>query len=294
MQFNRNDIKTSNEHVFQPRYISYWRVAGILMLGTITAGSLAPTPPFMLNPVIPYLDKVLHFVAYSLITSWYLAVFPVKRRWSIPVMLMGFGLWIEWLQELTDYRVADITDAFANLGGIVVAARFLVRPMRQAIMEIESIIDDRTAARRRTPPRTLRHLVLWRIIIVHLGIGLLLFSLIPSEIETPPSNYVSVSVHYLIWGTLAAGFVITLSGRKHNILIPASVLTLTIGMETLLRTTQYDARHLASDLLIHALTITLTCVIVISPLKMLLLQIEYRLSPPPRRRRRRRRKAHSH
>ena len=273
-----------------PRYLSVWQMLGVGLFAAIGAGSLAPISMTAPTIAIPHFDKVVHFIAYGLLTAWYLAVFPIRRRWLIPVLLLGFGVLIEWLQGLTGYRDASLADAAADLGGIVIAAWLLVRPMRLAMSAIETIATGQATAPNRQRKQQLRHLVLWQILGAHFAVGVLLTAFMPLEVNRLPVSQADKIIHFLVWGTLTAWFLIVFPGRKRGVLIPALMLTLSITLEALQGLTWFGGDPSLFDVMADLVGIIIACVLVISPLKGLLLRIEQRLFKPRRRGKRRRRR----
>jgi VanZ family protein len=77
---------------------------------------------------LPYLDKVLHFVAYALLSALFLRAFKtsriknnVKLMFILSVLLSSFyGISDEIHQHFVPYRSADLMDVLADmLGGIM-------------------------------------------------------------------------------------------------------------------------------------------------------------------------------
>ena len=287
---HRRRKRRSRRHTPTLRYLSTWQMLGVGLFAAIGAGSLAPISINAPAIEIPNFDKVVHFVAYGLLTAWYLAVFPVRRRWLIPVLLLGFGVLIEWLQGLTGYRDASVADAAADLGGIVIAAWLLVRPMRQAMVAIEAIATGHSAAPDRQRKQQLRHLALWQILGAHFAVGVLLTAFMPIEVDRLPVTQADKIIHFLVWGTLTAWFLLAFPGRKRGVLIPALMLALSIALEALQGLTWFGGDPSLLDVAADLVGIIIACVVVISPLKGLLLRIERRLFKPRRRGRRRRRR----
>ncbi|RXK82481.1 VanZ family protein [Chlorobaculum sp. 24CR] len=79
-----------------------------------------PIPP----PRMDLGDKVLHAAAFFTLTALTELSFPSSKflLWKV-LFLMGFGLFIEWLQSLLPWRSADASDFLADCIGI---AAFLV------------------------------------------------------------------------------------------------------------------------------------------------------------------------
>jgi len=73
-------------------------------------------------PLMPYLDKVLHFLIFVLLT--FILDFctrrPLKENYYLIFLLIGFGVFIEVSQYFTGTRSADFFDWFADSLGVLV------------------------------------------------------------------------------------------------------------------------------------------------------------------------------
>jgi VanZ family protein len=275
------------------RYASLWQSLGILLLATIALGSLAPVSFESPGFTIPHFDKVLHFTAYALLTAWYLVAFPGRHaRVTIPLLIFCMGVMIEWLQGLTGYRTASLADAAADLGGILLAAWLMTRPLQQALLMIEKQLPGagataQPASRRRgSSRRRLRHLALWQIIGVHLAIGVMLTAFMPIELDRIPLKHSDKILHLLTYGILTAWFLLVFPGRKRRLLIPAAMITLSISVELMQGITYFGGDPSLFDALADLAGILLACAVVITPLKSTLLRLEHLFRRPGRRSRR--------
>ena len=87
---------------------------------------LAITPSSGSPPLFPYLDKILHFLIFLLLT--FILDFctrrSLKKNYSLIFLLIGFGLFIEISQYFTGTRSADFFDWLADSLGVLVYLLF--------------------------------------------------------------------------------------------------------------------------------------------------------------------------
>jgi VanZ family protein len=102
-----------------------WLSAGLALMALIVWGSLTPSPPSILEVPLPQFDKLEHFGAYLLLTTWFTAAFP--RRWLWVALFFAFlGGAIEILQGYTG-RDPDWFDWFADCAGVAAGAWYPAR-----------------------------------------------------------------------------------------------------------------------------------------------------------------------
>jgi VanZ family protein len=63
-------------------------------------------------------DKAMHFLAFAVLTVWFLGVFHTRFTLQVALALAGYGVLIEVLQSFTSYRSADIYDVLSDVVGI--------------------------------------------------------------------------------------------------------------------------------------------------------------------------------
>jgi VanZ family protein len=100
------------------RRIGAWLWLGLVVL--VIFGSLSPRfgPPGAMHA-----DKLLHALAYGILTGMPFAVFCCERTVIVVAALMlpmGFGL--ELAQDFVPTRMADAADALANVIGVAIGA----------------------------------------------------------------------------------------------------------------------------------------------------------------------------
>jgi VanZ family protein len=96
-------------------------VAGSILVALVIWGSLMRNPPQVELP-IPQFDKLEHFGAYLLMTAWFAAAYPGRKRglW-IAAAFIALGGLIEILQGLSGYRDAEWLDWAADCLGVAAA-----------------------------------------------------------------------------------------------------------------------------------------------------------------------------
>lgn len=79
-------------------------------------------------------DKISHLLAYLFLTCWFsLLVGNQRQIIALVILLFAYGLLIEGLQSLTDYRAAELADLAANLSGIALAMPLCLLPWHQRL-----------------------------------------------------------------------------------------------------------------------------------------------------------------
>lgn len=98
-----------------------WLAAGSILVALVIWGSLMRNPPQLELP-IPQFDKLEHFAAYLLMTAWFAAACPGRKRglW-IAAAFIALGGFIEILQGLSGYRDAEWLDWAADCLGVAAA-----------------------------------------------------------------------------------------------------------------------------------------------------------------------------
>ena len=106
------------EHIFEKPLYKIARVGLIVLLLSVAWGCLQTPGP----DAVPWFwgaDKVIHLSSYALlyISAW-LAFPGALLSWPLHGALLAYGLLIEGLQSLTDYRSAEFADMIANATGL--------------------------------------------------------------------------------------------------------------------------------------------------------------------------------
>ncbi|MFV2031383.1 MAG: VanZ family protein [Gammaproteobacteria bacterium] len=114
----------------QLRYL--WLGFGYALLVALAVLSLIPGPDIGVN------DKLMHFLAYGLLSGWFSLIVRYPRSlWLVFFGLTGFGLLMEYLQGLTSYRMPDIGDAVANGLGVLLGMASRFSPLRRIMAKVD-------------------------------------------------------------------------------------------------------------------------------------------------------------
>ena len=94
---------------------------GIWIFGWVLAIALSLLRPPPLGLDMPEGDKVGHLLAYGALSAWAVMLFATRRGWLLAALgLVALGIGLEFAQgALTDYRLRDPRDAFANTLGVL-------------------------------------------------------------------------------------------------------------------------------------------------------------------------------
>jgi VanZ family protein len=92
-----------------------WFIAGLALVAAVISLSLAPIP----GPPIAHADKAEHLATYGVLMLWFAQLGgPPRRRAVTAAALVALGIGIEFLQDLTPYRMFDPADMIANAAGV--------------------------------------------------------------------------------------------------------------------------------------------------------------------------------
>lgn len=69
-------------------------------------------------PRFEHLDKVVHFAAFFILALTFHRAFPIPI-WAALLLLIGYGLVIEWVQDILPYRSSSVGDLIADAAGAV-------------------------------------------------------------------------------------------------------------------------------------------------------------------------------
>ncbi len=101
-------------------YRNAWMICGIAYTLMIILGSLIKVPDVDVG--IQYNDKLIHFVAYFILTGWFVQLYQQQStRILIVLMSIGLGLLLELMQGTISYRSFDWIDTLANTLGVLSA-----------------------------------------------------------------------------------------------------------------------------------------------------------------------------
>lgn len=112
-----------------------WCILGFIYVAIVFYFSLVPFPEKV--PVIPHLDKMLHFLIYAFLGGWFQQLFIKKFGIKILVSLFFMGVLIEILQGFSGYRSFEFMDIVANSVGVLVGIKFVIRFFPDVLIKID-------------------------------------------------------------------------------------------------------------------------------------------------------------
>lgn len=93
------------------------RLAYVAALIVLTYESLEPTMPSI---DVTHIDKVMHALAYAVLTGLFAFALPKLKLWHVFLWPTVYGAFIEVAQELMPYdRTGSLWDLLANMAGSV-------------------------------------------------------------------------------------------------------------------------------------------------------------------------------
>lgn len=104
------------------RYILWWRVASVTLLGAVFLGTLLPAIWFRDKldlRLFDSIDKLLHLLVFTALAVWFSGQYAPRAWWRVIVGLTLFGAMIEICQRLTASRSAEWLDFTADVVGIL-------------------------------------------------------------------------------------------------------------------------------------------------------------------------------
>ena len=95
-----------------------WLALGGIWVAAVAFLSLIPPPPQPLP--FSYLDKVEHALAYGFMMLWFSHIYQkTQQRMVVAVLLIVWGIVLEYLQRMTGYREFSYADMLANGAGVL-------------------------------------------------------------------------------------------------------------------------------------------------------------------------------
>lgn len=114
-----------------------WFACGFGMLALVAILSLMPVSGAGGN------DKLAHILMYAFLSSWFsLLVIRYRSLCWVLFGLIAYGLLMEFLQGLTDYRSAELADAIANSIGATIGLIFRFTRLRDWLIRIDHQLSD--------------------------------------------------------------------------------------------------------------------------------------------------------
>jgi VanZ family protein len=89
------------------------------MVAAVIVLSVSPEAPSVLD--VPASDKLEHVAAYMTLMFWFCQLYRgLHRRLWVGIGLLALGVCLELVQRLLVFRTAELADALANGGGILI------------------------------------------------------------------------------------------------------------------------------------------------------------------------------
>ena len=96
----------------------WWTTAGYAVIGLVAYLSLTPTPPKLIEA--PFIDKLEHLIAYSILMGWFAQIYVTRNRQIILAILFCLlGIMLEILQGVGGQRFFEYGDMMANALGVL-------------------------------------------------------------------------------------------------------------------------------------------------------------------------------
>jgi len=122
------------------RYRKLWLLVGYLLIALVIFLSLTSSP-VEIDTDLPYQDKLLHALAYFLLTFWFMQIYHIRHhvfRWVI--FFLCLGLLLEYLQGFDSRRYSEVGDMLANALGVAVALVLSRTQLRFMLARLERYI----------------------------------------------------------------------------------------------------------------------------------------------------------
>jgi len=122
------------------RYRKLWLLVGYLLIALVIFLSLTSSP-VEIDTDLPYQDKLLHALAYFLLTFWFMQIYHIRHhvfRWVI--FFLCLGLLLEYLQGFDSRRYSEVGDMLANALGVAVALVLSRTQLRFMLTRLERYI----------------------------------------------------------------------------------------------------------------------------------------------------------
>ena len=126
-------------------YLRVWLIPMITYLALVAVLCLIRLegPP----STIPYLDKIEHMIAYTLMGFAAAQLFQKNEFSRAALLCFTFSFVIECLQGLTSYRSFELADLAVNLTGAYTGASFTRFIMPNFLVAIDSRLQQNLAAK---------------------------------------------------------------------------------------------------------------------------------------------------
>ena len=122
------------------RYRKLWLIIGYISIALVVFLSLTGKP-VRIDTNLPYQDKLLHALAYFVLTFWFMQIYHTRHqvfRWV--VLFLCLGLLMEYLQGFEPKRYSEVGDMVANALGVVAAVGVARTPLRFMLVRVERLV----------------------------------------------------------------------------------------------------------------------------------------------------------
>ena len=122
------------------RYRKLWLIIGYISIALVVFLSLTGKP-VRIDTNLPYQDKLLHALAYFVLTFWFMQIYHTRHqvfRWV--VFFLCLGLLMEYLQGFEPKRYSEVGDMVANALGVVAAVGVARTPLRFMLVRVERLV----------------------------------------------------------------------------------------------------------------------------------------------------------
>ena len=129
------DVMAAMREFRRPRlWLGTWAFGWLLCI------VLSLIHPPQLGVDLPDSDKIGHFLAYALLSVWAVWIFASRRSHLLSaIALVLLGIAMELAQgALTDDRMMDVRDAWADTIGVLVGQLFAFSPARALLQKFEA------------------------------------------------------------------------------------------------------------------------------------------------------------
>lgn len=123
------------------RFRKLWLAIGYLLIVLVIYLSLSSSP-VTIDTNLPYEDKLFHFIAYFVLTFWFMQIYHIRHYVIAWVALfLCLGLTMEYLQGFNPYRYGETADMAANTLGVMAGFGLSITPLRYILVKLERYIS---------------------------------------------------------------------------------------------------------------------------------------------------------
>ena len=118
-----------------------WLLIGYGLIVLVVYLSLT-SDPIKVGGVVPYLDKLVHMLAYFSLVFWFMQIYHVKHHvYFWVVFFLCLGLLMEYLQGFESERYAEVGDMVANTLGVVIAVVLSRTRLKYLLVSFERFVS---------------------------------------------------------------------------------------------------------------------------------------------------------